>query len=187
MGQICSNVRNRLNSRDIFITPTSLVKRHLKLIDSRPSDIWYDPFKLTGNYFKAFPVLDSQKRWAEIRDQRDFFTYDVGHVDIICSNPPYSCLTDIFKHSVYLKPRIISFLIGLMNLTRARIIFMNENGYGLTKLPSTKVNKWFGESYCVVFEKGLPNMSGFEIDIVSSIGHGYVSAKAQFLTQINAF
>ena len=41
--------------------------------------------------------------------------------------------------SVELKPRVISYLIGVNNLTARRIEFMNNNGYYLAKIKMLKV------------------------------------------------
>jgi 16S rRNA A1518/A1519 N6-dimethyltransferase RsmA/KsgA/DIM1 with predicted DNA glycosylase/AP lyase activity len=92
---------------------------------------------------------------------KDFFKFD-KKIDIICSNPPYSILNKVFEHSIKLNPRIISYLIGINNLTPRRIEMMNSAGYGLTKLLMTKVYKWFGISVIVIFEKDKNNIIMFD-------------------------
>lgn len=151
-------IKNREMPNDIFYTPVTVVQRHLAMIEKLPTDKWLDPFKGKGAYFDKLP---DNKEWCEITEGRDFFDY-VEPVDIIVSNPPYSCLDKVLQHSVSLKPRIISYLIGQQNLTAKRIEFMNENGYGLSKVCLLKVFKWYGMSYIVVFEKGAGNCMDYD-------------------------
>ena len=74
-------------------------------------------------------------------------------VDVIISNPPYSCIDKVLEHSISLQPRIISYLIGLMNLTPRRIKYMNDKGYSLKFIHFTKIYDWFGHSIICVFVK----------------------------------
>jgi hypothetical protein len=146
-------IKHRAAPNDVFYTPSSVVKRHLEMIERLPTDKWLDPFKGEGAYYDEFP---ENKDWCEISNGRDFFDY-VEPVDIIVSNPPYSCLDRVLEHSVSLKANIISYLIGQQNLTAKRIEYMNKEGYGLSKICLLKVFKWYGMSYIVVFEKGKEN------------------------------
>lgn len=152
-------IKKRSKSNDVFITPITLAKKHIDLIEYEDSDIWYDPFKNTGNYYNNFP--NENKEWSEILEDKDFFTFDKD-VDIICSNPPYSMIDKVFKKSVELKPKVISYLIGVNNLTTKRIEYMNNNGYGLKKCVMLKVWSWFGMSFIVYFEENCENC--IEID-----------------------
>ena len=83
-------------------------------------------------------------------------------MDIICSNPPYSIIDKILEKSVALNPRVISYLIGVNNLTAKRIEYMENNGYGLKKIHMCKVWKWFGMSFIVQFEKGEKSCMSFD-------------------------
>jgi hypothetical protein len=154
-----TKIKKRENANDIFITPLNLAKFQIDMIETKDGDIWFDPFKNSGNYYNQFPT--ENKVWTEILENKDFFEYDLN-VDIICSNPPYSIIDDVLKKSVELKPRVISYLIGINNLTAKRIKFMNDNGYGITKLHITKVFKWFGMSVIVQFEKDKENIISFD-------------------------
>jgi hypothetical protein len=153
------NIKSREKPNDVFYTPIDAVKKHLTLIQSSPSDKWLDPFYGEGAYYNLFPT--DNKDWTEIAKGKDFFEYNT-EVDIICSNPPYSMINNVLKKSVELKPRIISYLIGQGNLTTQRIEYMNQQGYGLSRLLMLKIYKWYGFSYIVVFEKGGNNC--IEID-----------------------
>ena len=147
-------IKKRQKANDVFITPLKLAKKHIDEIKYNDTDRWYDPFKNTGNYYNQFP--NDNKVWSEILDDKDFFDFNED-VDIICSNPPYSIIDKVLEKSVSLNPRIISYLIGVGNLTTRRIENMNKCGYGLKKLIMLKVHKWFGMSFIVIFEKDCEN------------------------------
>lgn len=155
------NIKNRENPKDVFITPKDLAKKHIDLINHKEDDIWYDPFRNSGVYYKQFPTDKKHKKWSEILKGKDFFEFD-KKIDIICSNPPYSLLNKVFEHSIKLNPRVISYLIGINNLTPRRIEMMNNAGYGLTTMYMTNVWRWFGMSVIVVFEKDKDNIIMFD-------------------------
>ena len=123
------------------------------MIDYKEDDIWYDPFKNDGSYYKQYPNNQSINEWSEILEDKDFFTFN-KKVDIICSNPPYSIMDKVIQKSIELNPRVISYLIGVNNLTARRIEMFEKEGYILTKIHMCKVFKWFGMSFIVQFEKG---------------------------------
>jgi tRNA1(Val) A37 N6-methylase TrmN6 len=158
-----SNVNHKIKQRktanDVFITPVELCKKHIDMIDCEINDLWFDPFKNSGNYYNNFPTQN--KDYTEILEDKDFFEYK-ERVDVICSNPPYSMIDRVLEHSVNLNPRVMSYLIGINNLTAKRIEYMNEKGYGLTKLHMCKVFKWFGMSVIVVFEKEKKNLISYD-------------------------
>ena len=160
MNSITStNIKKRKNPNDIFITPLDLAKKQIDMIDYKQDDLWLDPFKNSGNFYNQFPT--DKKEWCEILEGKDFLEYD-NDVDIICSNPPYSWIDDVLKKSVELNPRVISYLIGMGNLTTRRIEFMENNGYGLTKIHMCKVFKWYGMSFIVQFEKGENHIISYD-------------------------
>tara|TARA_R100000654_G_scaffold63920_1_gene91310 strand:+ start:3737 stop:4243 length:507 start_codon:yes stop_codon:yes gene_type:complete len=148
------NIKKRNKANDVFITPLTLAKKHIDMIEYKDDDIWYDPFKNSGNYYNQFP--NDNKVWSEILEGEDFFDFNM-EVDIICSNPPYSMINEVLSKCISLKPRVISLLIGQGNLTTKRIENMNKAGYGLYKLRMLKVHDWYGMSYIVHFEKDKEN------------------------------
>jgi hypothetical protein len=150
-------IKSRDIANDVFITPLGLAKRAIDMVGTTEGK-WLDPFKATGNYYNQFPT--ENKEYTEITQDLDFFEYSEP-VDVICSNPPYSILNEVFKHSVSLNPKIINYLIGINNLTPKRIEFFNENGYYLTKMEIFKVYKWYGMSVIVQFEKDKDNIISF--------------------------
>lgn len=154
-----TNIKQRIKPNDIFITPLALAKKQIDMIRQNDNDLWYDPFKNNGSFYNQFPT--ENKDWSEILYNKDFFEYD-KKVDIICSNPPYSFIDKVLEKSVELEPRVISYLIGVNNLTAKRIEYMNKKGYGLTKLHMCKVFKWFGMSFIVQFEFGEENIISYD-------------------------
>jgi hypothetical protein len=152
-------IKSRTTPNDVFITPPDLALTQIKYINFDSDEIWIDPFKNSGNYFNQFPT--NNKVWTEILEGRDFFNFN-DKVDIICSNPPYSILDNVLKKCIELKPRVVSFLIGINNLTSKRIELMNNAGYGLTRLHMCKVFKWFGMSVIVEFELNKDNIIQYD-------------------------
>lgn len=158
---ISHKIRSREQPKDVFYTPKTAVEQHLSLITEyiKPTDKWLDPFFGEGAYYNSFPT--ENKDFTEIALQKDFFKYTID-ADVICSNPPYSMINEVLEHSIKLNPRVISYLIGMGNLTPRRIEYMNNNGYGLAKLCMTKIYKWYGMSFITVFVKGAKNCMTFD-------------------------
>ena len=150
LSQKNHKIKHRKNPNDVFITPLALAKTHIDMIKTKKNWCWYDPFKNSGSYYNQFPT--ENKKWSEILENKDFFEFD-EEVDVICSNPPYSMINKVLEKSVELKPKVISYLLGINNLTAKRMEFMEKHGYYITKIHMCKVFKWFGMSVAVVWEK----------------------------------
>jgi hypothetical protein len=129
------------------------------MIEYNEDDVWLDPCRNSGNYYNQFPT--NNKDWCEILDDKDFFDYH-GKVDIVVQNPPYSLMNKWIEKNISLNPRVISFLIGIGNLTTKRIETLEKAGYGLTKLKMMKVHSWYGMSCIVVFEKNKSSIIEFD-------------------------
>ena len=156
-------IKRRRNARDIFITPVDLAKEHISVVASfcEGGERWLDPFRNSGHYYDHFPT--DHKEWCEILDGRDFFTFDTGQVDVICSNPPYSLMDAVFRRSREHQPKIISYLIGVNNLTTKRMEKMNKAGYMLVYVRMLKVYSWFGMSFICVWKKcDAPNIIHYD-------------------------
>lgn len=158
-SQNSHSIQQRKKANDIFITPVELAKQHINMIDFNENDKWLDPCKNDGSYYNNFP--NDNKEYCEILENKDFFEYE-GHVDIIIQNPPYSLMNKWIKKNIQLNPRIISFLIGIGNLTTKRIETLEHAGYGLTKMKMLKVYSWYGMSCLVNFEKGKKSIIEFD-------------------------
>jgi hypothetical protein len=144
------SIKQRTIAKDVFYTPLTVVKNHLDLIKGKPNEIWYDPFYGKGIYHNNFPT--ENKVYTEITMNKDFFEFN-DKVDLIVSNPPYSILDEVLKHSVELKPRIISYLLREGSVTPKRMEYMKSQGYGLVSLYTCKVYQWYGMSQIYTFEK----------------------------------
>ena len=160
MNTTATQIKNRKEAKDVFITPIDLAKKHIDIVkkllkDTEGIQKWYDPFRATGRYFDNFPEGENiEKVWSEITDGEDFFEQDEGlEPTAICSNPPYSNIQAVLEQSVSLNPLIISYLIGLHNLTAKRIEFMENYGYKIVNIHLCKVWKWFGMSAIVSWER----------------------------------
>jgi hypothetical protein len=158
MNITTKNIKKRINPNDKFYTPISLVKIHLNKFKSMITDdeIIYEPFYGNGNYYNEMKNLypNNKIEYSEIDLGLDFFDYN-KKVDYIISNPPYSLFDNVLTHSIKLQPKIISYLIGLMNLTTKRIEYMNNNNYYVLDIHFTKVYKWFGMSVIISFSNQI--------------------------------
>tara|TARA_R110001632_G_scaffold11382_1_gene41134 strand:- start:448 stop:945 length:498 start_codon:yes stop_codon:yes gene_type:complete len=141
----------RKEANDIFITPIELAKKHIEMIEFNENEKWLDPCKNDGSYYNNLP--NDNKDYCEILENKDFFEYE-GEVDIIIQNPPYSLMNKWIEKNIELNPRVISFIVGIGNLTAKRIETLEHAGYGLTKMRMLKVWVWYGMSVIVIFEKG---------------------------------
>lgn len=147
-------IKHRATPKDVFYTPEAVAKTHIQSISTVPTDIWYDPFRGKGIYYDNFPT--DLKTWDEITEGRDFFQ-EKKLCDIICTNPPYSCLDEVLKKSVELNPRVISYLLLEGKLTPKRLEFMNAHGYGLSGMYMCKVFSWYGMAVAYTFTRGSSN------------------------------
>lgn len=147
------SIRNRKKPNDIFITPLALAKKHIDMVKqyyNKQGKIWYDPFKNSGRYYNNFN--EENKKWTEILQGKDFFEFN-EEADCICSNCPYSMIDKVLEKSIELNPDIISYLLGIHNITPRRIEYMEKTGYYIKKLHLCKVHKWYGMSCIVIWAK----------------------------------
>lgn len=158
-SSVSHKIKNRDTAKDVFITPLELAKKHIDMVEYKPDDIWLDPCKNDGSYYNQLP--NDNKEYCEILEDKDFFNYN-GKVDIIIQNPPYSLMNKWIDKNIELNPRVISFLIGIGNLTTKRIETLETAGYGLTKMKMLKVHSWYGMSVLVNFEKDKPSIIEFD-------------------------
>jgi hypothetical protein len=161
MTEKANKIKKRETPNDVFYTPIPLVKVHLDFIAEyvKPEDKWFDPFFGQGAYYNNFPT--EKKDFCEIALGKDFFNYH-KEVDIICSNPPFSKLQKVLEHSITLKPRVVSYVMGVINLTPLRIELMNKHGYGLVKIHMCKVYNWFSVTVLTLFVLGEKNCVSYD-------------------------
>jgi hypothetical protein len=149
-AEVSHKIKHRKTAKDVFYTPESVVKTHLSTIESKEDDIWLDPFAGKKAYYNEFP--SEAKLYCEITEGVDFFKCNAT-VDVICSNPPYSCIDKVLEHSVSLNPRVISYLLLEGKMTPKRIEYMNKKGYSLSGQYICKVFQWYGMAVAYTFTK----------------------------------
>jgi hypothetical protein len=162
-------IKHRAVGNDIFITPRALALKQINTINYTKEDVWCDPCRNNenGSYYSQFPT-ECEKEWYEILEGIDFFDrkYDdkdgLLNPDIICMNPPYSILDSFMKRCLELKPKVISMLIGVSNLTAKRIEYFEKAGYGIVHLTMLKVYKWYGMTYIVNFERNKASIMSID-------------------------
>ena len=160
-----TTIRNKEARTDVYITPESLVRRHLSIFSGMKQKIVLDPFRGSGAYFNRFDDYFQQSifEWCEIEAGRDFFDY-TGTPDIIVSNPPYSIIEPILEKCYSLKPTIISFLLCAHNATPHRIQRANAMGYYVLDYTICRVDRWFGVSVILTLSNQIEsNVIGFDI------------------------
>lgn len=149
------SIKHRKKPKDVFFTPTAVANTHIGLISSNDTELWLDPFRGSGNYYSQFPT-QNPKDWCEITEGKNFFDFH-NKVDVICSNPPFSCIDSVLEKSIELKPRIISYLLLHGSMTPKRLERLNNAGYGLTHMYICKVYTWYGMAEAYVFEQNKDN------------------------------
>jgi hypothetical protein len=150
------SIKNRTSPNDKFYTPIPLVETHINFIkDLIGEGVIFEPFAGEGAYVNNFSKfgLSNLVVFTEIEKGLDFFEFQ-EEVRYIISNPPYSMIDRVLEKSVQLKPQVISYLIGVGNLTAKRLEYMNNNGYYLERIKMCKVYKWYGMSFICVWVKG---------------------------------
>jgi hypothetical protein len=167
MSQFTKNsnsIRNKVERTDVYITPESLVRRHLSIFEGMSDVVVLDPFRGSGAYFNLFSEFfpESEYDWCEIEAGRDFFQYK-GEPDVIVSNPPYSMIGQILEKCYELRPRYISFLLQMHNITPHRIQRANEMGYYVLDYTIARVDRWFGVSAILTLSRdATENVIGFD-------------------------
>ena len=84
------------------------------MADIAETDRVIDPCRGEGAIYDNLPTC--LKLWCEITEGREFFNYD-EEADIIVCNPPFSLLTRWLYKSIYINPKKMVFVIGLLNLS----------------------------------------------------------------------
>ncbi len=103
-SKTATQIKQRTNPKDVFITPRELAKKAIEMAhsslpeneDPNTFNYWYDPFRNSaeGSYYSQFPNTNNKypinnvdndytarfnpihaKCWAEITEGRDFFTH----------------------------------------------------------------------------------------------------------------
>lgn len=157
---ISHTIKHRTSPKDVFYTPEALARKHIAMTNTALGNVgvshypvrWLDPFYGKGVYYDNFPGGGVTKDFTEIEMGKDFFAHD-SPVDVICSNPPYSCIDRVLEKCVALGPRVISLLLLHGSITPKRMEFMKNAGYAPASILHAKVFKWYGISEAWTFVK----------------------------------
>ena len=74
-------------------------------------------------------------------------------MDIICSNPPFSLINKCLEKFIELSPRVISILVGALNITPRRMEMMEKAGYVQTEFRMASWKPIVGMAVIVQWEK----------------------------------
>lgn len=92
------------NYSDVHFTDENIAK---SIVDHfKPFGRVLEPFKGEGAFFEQLP---SNSMWCEINEGRDFFEFREP-VDWIVTNPPFSNLTEIMRHSFSISEKTVFLL-----------------------------------------------------------------------------
>ena len=152
-------------ANDKIYTPLNISKAIINMFDLE--GLVLDPFKGGGSFYDQFPDT-VQKDWCEIDDEKDFFDYN-NHVDWIVSNPPYSILDKVLKHSFEIADNVV-YLVPLSKVVSSMDRIRKIHSYGgvpyIYILSASRCEFPFGFPACVIhFKYGYKGPTNIEVDI----------------------
>ncbi|MRX51690.1 hypothetical protein GI374_14860 [Paracoccus sp. S-4012] len=119
-------------ARDRVMTPPALARAICDHFAPHMHGLVLDPAKGEGAFYDHLPVHVARD-WCEIRDGRDFLTWQ-GRADWIVTNPPWSRLAEFIVQAMRTADNIV-FVAPLPNLTtKARLRSIKEAGFGIVEL-----------------------------------------------------
>ncbi len=151
-------IKHRIYANDEFMTPPELAKLLVDKVPLRSNSTVLDPCPGAGAFIDSFP---STVRAIGLAPDEDFLEFDLP-VDYIITNPPYSNLNEWLKHSFELADYGVALLLGLHNITPARMELANHYKFGLVSIHLSKVYHWFGISAFCVWIKNTPDIVGYD-------------------------
>lgn len=152
-------------ANDDIYTPRNISKEIINMFDLK--GLVLDPFKGDGSFYDQFPS-SVEKDWCEIKEGKDFFNYNKS-VDWIVSNPPYSILDDVLKHSFEIADNIV-YLVPLSKVVSSMDRIRKINSFGgvpyIYILSAAKCEFPFGFPACVIhFKYGYRGPTTIEVDV----------------------
>ena len=160
MNKIIEKKVNKVSAQDIKNTPEELAKKLIDLVEFSSTDILYEPFRGTGNFYNNFPI-ENAKIWDEILDNRDFFK-SKKNCDWAITNPPWSKITTILDKLVKICNKGFALLVHSMTLSPSRIKFLNENGFSIVKYHMVKVKGWFSHSVFIICKRNCKSIISYD-------------------------
>lgn len=153
-------VKSRPAAKDDFATPPGLAASLVPLVRLAPGQVVLDPFRGPGAFFDAIPETCA-KRWCEVKEGQDFF-WDWQPADWLVSNPPFSILDDVLRHSADLARVGFAYLLQVHALTPKRLQELESRGFGLVLVHLVKVQDWYGMTAFCVWERGAPSLLSWD-------------------------
>jgi hypothetical protein len=147
-----ANMKARKN--DLVYTPLPVVKMAIEMCDITPEMTVLDPCRGAGVFYNNLP--ECKKDWCEITENVDFFER-TERVDLIIGNPPFSIWNKWLEKTISLTDKFC-YIMGVMNLTVARLNKLYKAGYGITRYKLIKIDWWFCNTIIVLFEKNKPSI-----------------------------
>lgn len=130
MGKSLSKGTNT-NANDRVMTPTWLAKKAIDWAGLTPGSTCYEPCRGKGGFYDLLP---KGSVWAEIDMGVDLFEFKPPvEIDLVITNPPYSCMGDFIFHMLsVVKPKRMVLLAPITNLvTKKRLRDVFQSGYVL--------------------------------------------------------
>ena len=83
---------------DAYPTPPHVVAALLKMVTFNPTDTFLEPCRgVERNIYNQIPLPDDKKYWAELAEGIDYLTTPFQPVDVIITNPPFSCSEEFIE------------------------------------------------------------------------------------------
>ena len=115
-------------SNDDIQTPPVLAR--LLVNHFRPRGRVLEPCRGDGNIYRLLPAGSF---WCEIKEDRDFFAWNLS-VDWIITNPPWSQIRRFLQHAMSLSDNVV-FLLTINHVwTRARLRDIRAAGFGIKEI-----------------------------------------------------
>lgn len=144
-------IRTRGLPQDKIYTPENVAKTIINLCPIKETDTVLDAFAGKKVFYDNYPKCI--KSWCEIDDGVDFFEYKTP-IDWIITNPPYSILEDVLKHSFEIAQNVV-YLLPLSKLVSSMGRIRQISAYGGVKelyiFPASVCGFPFGFPACAVW------------------------------------
>lgn len=88
--------------RDNYPTPVAVVEELLSHLTLRPTDLFLEPCRGSGNIYDRIDLPREQKYHAELEEGKDYLMEFFPPIDVIITNPPFS-LTEEFLRKAFLE------------------------------------------------------------------------------------
>lgn len=85
--------------KDFYATPHWVINELAKLIAWQDIRSFHEPCIGTGNIYHAIPLEESKKSWHELTMGKDYLKDDLGIVDLVITNPPFTQAEDFIKRA----------------------------------------------------------------------------------------